>query len=286
MNKCKNCGIEIRNNIIYCSFKCRNIFVNKNLRNYKKYTEKIKKKNNENYLANPKKCEQCGNIIPYEKRDNRFCGHSCSSSYTNHRRVIKQHNLSDNGYKNILEAIYKKHKNSIDLYNENPVFCKNCGKQLSYNRKKNYFCNQDCKNEFYKKNKSDYRLYRDLCAFKFNLNNYKNEFDFSLIEKYGWYTASNHGGNINGVSRDHKFSVNEGFKNMINPLILSHPSNCKLMIHRDNIKKNWRSSISIDELILNIENFDKKYGKFYDIPITKHITIEELRELSIKYMQV
>jgi hypothetical protein len=286
MKYCKNCNKEIDEHLTYCSYTCRNVFVNKNLRNYNKLSQKIKGKNIENYLKNPIKCLKCGKIIEYEKRRNKYCNHSCAASSINTKREIQGHKLSDVAYQNILEANYKRHKKSIDNYNETPVFCKNCENQLPYSRKKNYFCSQQCKNEFYKKNKSDYGLYRDMCTFKFNLSQYKDEFDFGLIEKYGWYTASNHGGNIDGVSRDHKFSVNEGFKKMINPLILSHPANCELMVHRQNIKKNWRSSITIEKLILNIEEFDKKHGNYYNIPITKFITIEEMRNLSIEYTHI
>lgn len=48
------------------------------------------KNNNENkdvrvkiYLKNPKLCKFCKNIIPYEKKSNSYCDHSCSASSTN-----------------------------------------------------------------------------------------------------------------------------------------------------------------------------------------------------------
>ena len=37
----------------------------------------------DSYNKNPKICKYCGKIIPYEKRDNDFCNHSCSASFNN-----------------------------------------------------------------------------------------------------------------------------------------------------------------------------------------------------------
>ena len=52
----------------------------------------------------------------------------------------------------------------------------------------------------------------------------------------------------------------EGFKLGINPDLISHPANCKLMIQNKNLKKGAMSSITIDELTLKINNWNKIYG--------------------------
>jgi hypothetical protein len=57
--------------------------------------------------------------------------------------------------------------------------------------------------------------YRKDCAFKFNLADYPDEFDFKLIEQYGWYSAKNRGNNLTGVSRDHLVSIRYGFDNNV-----------------------------------------------------------------------
>ena len=103
--------------------------------------------------------------------------------------------------------------------------------------------------------------YRQLCEFKFSLSKYSKEFDFDLIKKYGWYKPKNKGNNLGGVSRDHMYSVKEGFKNNINPDIIAHPSNCQLMIQNENSKKKHKSSITFEELELRIKDWDKKYKK-------------------------
>lgn len=102
--------------------------------------------------------------------------------------------------------------------------------------------------------------YRQLCEFKFNLKDYPDEFDFSLIEKYGWYKAKNRGDNPGGISRDHMYSIKDGFINNIPPEIMSHPTNCKLMRQYKNNIKNSKSSITIKELYKRIEDWKKKYG--------------------------
>jgi len=99
--------------------------------------------------------------------------------------------------------------------------------------------------------------YRQLCLFKFSLNDYPDKFDFSLIEKYGWYKAKNRGNNLEGVSRDHMFSVYDGYKQGILPYYISHPANCQLLPHKLNNVKKRNSSITFEELLRRIEEWNK-----------------------------
>jgi len=103
--------------------------------------------------------------------------------------------------------------------------------------------------------------YRQQCRFRFNVYDYSDKFDLLLIEQYGWYKAKNRGDNPNGVSRDHMYSVKEGFTNNVNPYIISHPANCILMRHCDNNRKNTNCSITLNELIDKINKWDKCYGQ-------------------------
>lgn len=80
-----------------------------------------------------------------------------------------------------------------------------------------------------------------------------------LIEKYGWYKAKNHGDNLNGVSRDHMYSVMEGYRNNIDYNLISHPANCKLLKQTDNVSKRDNCSITLDELNKRIFEWDNKY---------------------------
>ena len=68
MKKCKNieCNNEVNKNRTYCSLKCRNIHVNKYLRDYNKNSEGLKKKSKEleeEYNKSPKKCKYCNEKI-------------------------------------------------------------------------------------------------------------------------------------------------------------------------------------------------------------------------------
>lgn len=100
--------------------------------------------------------------------------------------------------------------------------------------------------------------YRQLCRFTFNVYDYPDYFDLKLIELYGWYKAKNRGDNQNGVSRDHMFSIKEGYINNVDPYYLSHPANCILMRHVDNNKKKTNSTITFSELVEKIKSFDEK----------------------------
>ena len=104
-----------------------------------------------------------------------------------------------------------------------------------------------------------FKSYKCDTHFKFNLKDYPDEFDFSLIEVYGWYSPSNKKNNLGGVSRDHMLSVREGFELGIDPKLLAHPANCKLMIHNENVSKHKTSSINLIQLLKRINSFDKKY---------------------------
>lgn len=57
-----------------------------------------------------------------------------------------------------------------------------------------------------------------------------------------------------------KISINYGYENKIDPLIISHPANCKLMRQQENASKNKKSSISLKQLISDIKIWNKKYG--------------------------
>ena len=55
-------------------------------------------------------------------------------------------------------------------------------------------------------------------------------------------------------------SVKYGFLNNIDPQIIAHPANCKLMIQKENTSKYSKSSITLEELLIRIEAWDLKYG--------------------------
>lgn len=47
---------------------------------------------------------------------------------------------------------------------------------------------------------------------------------------------------------DHKFSILEGFKNNILPIVISHPFNLQMLKEKENISKDFRCSITKRDL--------------------------------------
>lgn len=70
------------------------------------------------YLKNPKLCKNCDSIIPYKKKENKFCNHKCSATFHNQRRKINRP-------------------------------CKNCGKILDLSTGwKKIYCDKKCQSAF------------------------------------------------------------------------------------------------------------------------------------------
>lgn len=207
-------------------------------------------------------CTNCGKKIKRYRcnvnENNNFCSSSCAAIYNNRNRICSdttkekirnkliEFNLSKpqkERNKTIKKIKTKKERNKIKK-------CKYCKNLIPIKKK---ICD-NCKLTYYE-------YYRPTCEFKFNLNDYPDEFDFNLLENYEMYSPTNKKNNLNGISRDHMYSVRDGFINKISPEIIKHPANCKLMIHDENNKKHHNSSITIGELLDRIKNWDLKYNK-------------------------
>jgi endogenous inhibitor of DNA gyrase (YacG/DUF329 family) len=218
------------------------------------------------------KCEHCGKLFVKEKKEyNRklkngtkfYCSQSCAStdSQVTTSEIMRKCLFCK---KEFISTTHKKHRMCCSIkcakkYSYNYVDPKNistalmkrtekscpiCGKVFN---SKSRHCSRRC-GSISRGDRTDlYRNYRRECQFNFSLSTYPSEFDFSLIEKYGWYKARNHGNNLNGVSRDHI-------------IYIRHPANCQLLRHNDNVSKGKKRSISFEELKLKIESWNKKYN--------------------------
>jgi predicted nucleic acid-binding Zn ribbon protein len=69
-------------------------------------------------------CKYCGKELPYEKRENDFCNHSCAASYNNKSTYENEDKQSEYNY------------------------CLNCGKEIN---KRNRFCDNTCCAEYKRK---------------------------------------------------------------------------------------------------------------------------------------
>ena len=94
-----------------------------------------------------------------------------------------------------------------------------------------------------------------MCRFKFDVENFPDEFNLNLINIFGWFGTEN----PNGLTHDHMLSISYGWKRDISPKIISHPANCQLMLYEENIEKSSNSSLSIEDLLLRIKEWDDKY---------------------------
>jgi len=190
---------------------------------------------------------KCANSREWSEEHKKRLSKTCSQS-----EKVKLANSNPEKKKIISEAVKKRGRlGLINYHNLHTEDARKKTKLTIQEKRRKRLLSEDYKDKV---------QYRKNCQFCFCLNEYPDEFDFSLIEKYGWYSASNKGGNTNGVSRDHMYSISDGWKNKISPLIISHPANCKLLRHEENFfKKNKNSSISLEYLEKRILEWNEKY---------------------------
>jgi len=198
-------------------------------------------------VSNPKNikhCLQCNDIIT-SKIALKFCNSSCAATYNN-IHLDKKHGPS----KSESKPKYTKIK---------WLTCSETGKlYLNRNSKGNIIKNSPYRTDPRRKSyNGDKTLwdYRQLTLFKFDVYDYPDRFELDLVNKYGWYSPSNKGNNLSGISKDHMLSVKYGFDNNIDPEIIAHPANCKLMEHNKNAAKCANCDITYDELLVRIENW-------------------------------
>jgi hypothetical protein len=183
-------------------------------------------------------CLNCGvEFVGTISHNRKFCNHSCSAIFNNKGRIVTEEQKQK-----VREKLTKPKKEKIIK----PKVCRFCS-ETDITGTKKVICDS-CKKEFY-------RFYKPLCTFNFNIKNYDEKFDLRIVDEHGWYSPKNKRNNLNGVSKDHMYSVRDGFINKIDPEIIKHPANCKLMLHNENNSKNYNSSITIDELIERIKNW-------------------------------
>lgn len=255
MKKCEWCNEVEVTTTRFCSVLCKNRYISSR-NDYKKIGEQNQKPK----ITVP--CERCGTEFQKRKHKGiwqRFCGHSCSASATNKTKDYKAHSAN-------LKAQYasgmlvSKNKGTALFFNKE---CASCKKSFIVNapRKKQVYCSRACTPQGIKSATLRDTLvqYRRQCNFKFGLGTFPLEFEFDLIRKHGWYSPTNKKNNLAGISRDHRFSVCEGFRLGVDPRMIRHPANCVLMLHSENISKLSGCSITLDELKLKIEEWDRKY---------------------------
>ena len=185
-------------------------------------------------------CKECS--LPIYSPNKQFCNRSCAGKYNNAKKDYTKIKSGPNKQKQIEIPLITK----VYL-----CTCKVSGIQwYSSTRKLIHPSIINTKQQ-----------YSYQCRFTFSLSQYPDWFTYAseLITKFGWYSASNKGNNLTGCSRDHLYSVYDGFINNVSPLLLSHPANCEIVPHRHNQIKHKSSKITLNELLLRIQKFEERY---------------------------
>ena len=226
----------------YCSLSCSS----------KSRSEIKHKKTLEKYLSNPKLCKHCNNAIEYRlRKSNIFCSRSCAGLYNNSKKDWSKIKTGPKP-KTIPKPKKKVVKDKLDFsYPFTRIYlctCKITGKKWFSPTVKT----------IHPSSANTKKMYSYQCRFTFSISEYpelfKNASD--LIKKHGWYAASNRGNNLKGCSRDHLYSISDGFKNNVDPKIMSHPMNCQIIPHQANQSKNKKSLITLEELLERIKKFE------------------------------
>ena len=90
--------------------------------------------------------------------------------------------------------------------------------------------------------------------------------DKRLLEKHGKFSPSS---NTRGVVRDHKLSRRTGFELGIFPEIMRHVENCEIILHADNVKKNFSKKINSDSITCQ-QLFDRIKNSCYNNKWIEH----------------
>jgi hypothetical protein len=224
----------IKSNRKYCSNSCANSCSNSN----RTHSEETKAKIRETMLNKAgnqeSKAETCETILSEDGNQ---------STKTKARGTI----LSEDGNQSTNTNIRKTASNKVATKVRK---CRTCRVNDIHEPRK-LIC-EDCRMQYYE-------FYRPSCEFDFDVNDFQDEFDLTIVNELGWYSPSNRGNNLRGVSRDHVYSVKDGFINKVDYRLIKHPANCNLMVHSDNSSKHDGSGISLEALYERIAKWDVKY---------------------------
>jgi len=98
----------------------------------------------EDYEKNKSSCLKCGEFIPYEKRKNKFCSHSCAAAITNLGRIVDDEH-KDKVRKSILEW-RKENPDKVENSQHIDLTCQHCSSIFSVppSGNKRKFCSRKC----------------------------------------------------------------------------------------------------------------------------------------------
>lgn len=200
------------------------------------------------------KCRHCFVLLD-SNRHGTFCSKSCRASFTNLNREVREETGSkiSEGLKRHNSAKQERGETTfpkrLDRIQEpfSRIFinvCHHCGSKVVARIKQKY-CEQHA--ELYK------RKERERFSFTFKFEQYPELFDLDEIQRLGLYHPKC---NPNGLTRDHKVSVNEALRNGYDAFYIKHPLNCEVMTQSKNSSKKAKSSITYYELKRMVDEFE------------------------------
>ena len=201
--------------------------------------------------ANPK-CN-IGFTVPKPSDKKKYHNQSCATSHSNSKRGPMSQDQKDKLSKaNTGKIVCSTPKSYIGILSRfkrlvvgpyTPVRlnkCKQTGVKF-YHRNYRKYCNQ----VIY----SNRIAYAQECKFSFALHLYPNLDGLHLLKENGMYHPTK---NSKGVSRDHLFSISDGWSGKVDFEILKHPANCRIVLHTTNQVKHAKSNITLEQLLAKI----------------------------------
>ena len=98
---------------------------------------------------------------------------------------------------------------------------------------------------------SDRKKYYNECDFRFSGKLLPYVVGAELLKAHKFCNQSNP--SFNGITKDHRVSRKYGFEHNIDPYLISHPANCELMLRNENSSKSDKCSITVEQLIEEVE---------------------------------
>lgn len=195
-----------------------------------------------------KTCEYCDTVFEYNFPTQKYCSVSCANHTRLHteetKKKIAHASASSNKPKSKFPSVRKYKYCKNDYSSIYICTCQHCNFIGSYRNQQKYCHN--CR-EMYYNGRSRY-------LFTFNIYNYPDLFDIKQIETIGWFNSRKK--NLEGLSKDHKVSVNDSIKYNYDPYYIKHPLNCDIISMRSNLTKNKKSSITYEELVRIVDLYD------------------------------
>lgn len=287
MKNCLFCNKPLTDQKKYCSRKCKGsdhvqkyqcLACGRFSKNLKFCSDKCEK----NYNPNKSKshpCPVCGTPTKNKVNCSNKCKHEVDKEIMKgnknpfygkkHTKEALENNKNRNKqiYINRPEKREEKSKNMIQFYVDHPEKALEMSqiqkqiyidhpekrKEVSEIKKKNAKRGKD--NPAFNPNKTKFRQYQIDADFYFDFKDFPEDFDFSKVNDM-FHPIKNK----TGYTRDHMFSRSDGYKLNIDPRIIGHPANCRLIRHSENAKKHGKSCITLEELKDRIENWYSKYA--------------------------